>query len=94
MRRLDVSPLWCYRAVGGERDDQAIDDPLRPGASQGPATEGCPCRTLSASNLVNDAVRRALREDQEDLTAFADRAAEPTISYEPLLEDLKAHGGL
>ncbi len=46
----------------------------------------------SMSELVNDAVRAALREDQEDLQAFADRAAEPTMSYEALLADLKAHG--
>ena len=47
-------------------------------------------RTLSA--LVNEAVRIALREDQEDLAAFADRQAEPVMSYEDLLKDLKAHG--
>lgn len=48
----------------------------------------------SISDIVNDAVRLALREDQEDLSAFDDRVAEPTISYEALLEDLKAHGKL
>ena len=46
----------------------------------------------SMSDLVNDAVRASLREDQEDLRAFADRAAEPTMSYEALLADLKEHG--
>jgi plasmid stability protein len=46
----------------------------------------------SISDIVNDAVRAALAEDQEDLAAFADRVAEPTISYEALLDDLKAHG--
>ena len=46
----------------------------------------------SISDLVNDAVRQLLREDQEDLAAVADRAAEPTLSYEELLDDLKAHG--
>ena len=46
----------------------------------------------SISDLVNDAIRQALREDQEDLAAFEDLAAEPTITYEALLEDLKAHG--
>gem|GEM_PF-61592 len=46
----------------------------------------------SISDLVNDAVRQALREDQEDLAAFEERAAEPTITYEALLEDLKVHG--
>ena len=46
----------------------------------------------SVSEIVNDAVRAALREDQEDLSAFEDRVAEPVISYEVLLKDLKAHG--
>ncbi len=48
----------------------------------------------SISDIVNDAVRNALREDQEDLQAFDDRVAEPTMSYEALLKDLKAHGKL
>jgi hypothetical protein len=38
---------------------------------------------------TNDASRRA-REDQEDLAAFDERAAEEAISYEALLKDLKA----
>ena len=46
----------------------------------------------SMSDLVNDAVRMALREDQQDLAAFDERAEEPTISYEELLKDLRAHG--
>lgn len=46
----------------------------------------------SLSEIVNDAVRLALAEDQEDLAAFQERAAEPTLSYEELLNDLKAHG--
>jgi plasmid stability protein len=49
-------------------------------------------RSLSA--IVNDAVRAALAEDQEDLAVFNERAAEPTMSYEALLDDLKAHGKL
>ncbi len=48
----------------------------------------------SVSDIVNDAVRLALREDQEDLAVFEDRVAEPVISYEALLKDLKAHGKL
>ena len=47
-------------------------------------------RTLS--EIVNEAVRRALREDQEDLAAFAERAREPMLTYEELLKDLRAHG--
>lgn len=46
----------------------------------------------TVSDLVNDAVRLALREDQEDLAAFVERQGEPMISYEELLKDLKAHG--
>jgi hypothetical protein len=45
----------------------------------------------SLSDLVNDAVRAALAEDQEDLAAFEHRLAEPVMSYEELLNDLKAH---
>ena len=48
----------------------------------------------SVSELVNEAVRLALREDQEDLNAFSQRVNEPTLSYEALLDDLKAHGKL
>lgn len=46
----------------------------------------------SVSEIVNDAVRLALREDEEDLADFENRVAEPVISYEALLKDLKAHG--
>jgi plasmid stability protein len=48
----------------------------------------------SISDLVNDAVRQALSEDQEDLAAFSERMAEPSITYQALLDDLKAHGKL
>ncbi len=48
----------------------------------------------SVSDIVTDAVHAALRQDQEDLEAFEDRVAEPVISYEALLKDLKAHGKL
>ena len=46
----------------------------------------------SISGLVNEAVRRTLSEDQEDLAAFEERVAEPLMSYEALLKDLKKHG--
>ena len=39
----------------------------------------------SISDIVNDAVRQALREDQEDLMAFEERSDEPIITYEELL---------
>lgn len=46
----------------------------------------------SVSDIVNEVVRQSLREDQEDLAAFSDRVAEPVITYEELLDDLKKHG--
>jgi histidinol dehydrogenase len=47
-------------------------------------------RTLS--DIVNDAVRRALQEDAEDLAAFEERGREKELSYDALLKALKAHG--
>ncbi len=46
----------------------------------------------SVSELVNEAVRLSLREDQEDLSAFEERQNESCLSYEALLADLKSHG--
>lgn len=47
---------------------------------------------LSVSELVDEAVRLMMNEDQEDLEAFSERAEEKEISYEALLNDLKKHG--
>ncbi len=46
----------------------------------------------SISDIVNEALRHELAEDQEDLAVFSKRAKEPTISYEALLRKLKADG--
>ena len=46
----------------------------------------------SVSELVAEAVREALREDQEDLAAVRSRAAEPSMTYEVFLKKLKADG--
>lgn len=46
----------------------------------------------SISDIVNEALRHELAEDQEDLAVFAQRAKEPVISYEILLKKLKADG--
>jgi len=46
----------------------------------------------SVSQLVNEAVRYLLQEDQADLAAFTEREAETTISYEEFLAELKADG--
>ena len=45
----------------------------------------------SISDIVNDAVRQALREDQEDLMAFEERSDEPIITYEELQKILKVN---
>lgn len=47
---------------------------------------------MSISELVDEAVRLLMSEDQEDLAAFNERVAEQDISYEALLNDLKKHG--
>jgi len=46
----------------------------------------------SLSDLVNEAVRGALAEDAEDLTAFDARAKEPLVAFETLVKDLKRRG--
>ncbi len=46
----------------------------------------------SVSDLVNDAVRRALAEDADDLAAFRERADEPTLAFEDFVADLKRRG--
>jgi hypothetical protein len=46
----------------------------------------------SVSELVDEAIRLLMREDQEDLKAISDRVNEPEISYEALLDDLKKNG--
>ena len=47
---------------------------------------------LSISELIDEAVRLLMSEDQEDLAAFSERENEKEISYEALLNDLKKHG--
>jgi len=46
----------------------------------------------SLSELVDEAVRLLMREDQEDLAAINARAKEPEMSYEAMLEVLKQDG--
>ena len=49
---------------------------------------------MSISELVNDAVRRTLGEDAEDLAAFEERAKEPNLLFESVLKDLRKRGKL
>ncbi|WP_032096605.1 MULTISPECIES: ribbon-helix-helix domain-containing protein [unclassified Alteromonas] len=46
----------------------------------------------SISELIDEAVRLLMKEDQEDLAAVRQRAKEPEISYEDLLNSLEADG--
>lgn len=46
------------------------------------------------ADILNGAARQAIREDQEDLAVVESRSTEPVITYETLLEDLKANGKL
>ncbi len=46
----------------------------------------------SLSDLVNEAVRRSLAEDAEDLEAFEERMSEPLISYDDMVKRLKKSG--
>lgn len=46
----------------------------------------------SISELVNEAVRLAFAEDQEDIAAFTERAHEPDLLFEDILKDLQQRG--
>jgi plasmid stability protein len=48
----------------------------------------------SMSDIVNEALRQALREDEEDLAAVRSRVKERALSYEEFLSKLKADGTL
>lgn len=46
----------------------------------------------SMSDLVNDALKEALREDLEDISDWKERRKEKAISYDELLSQLKEDG--
>ncbi len=46
----------------------------------------------SMSEIINEALREALAEDAEDLSAFDERADESLISYEQMVKRLKKDG--
>jgi hypothetical protein len=46
----------------------------------------------SISDMVNEAVRVALAEDAEDLTAFDDRKGERSVSFESFVRALRQRG--
>jgi len=49
---------------------------------------------LSVSDVVNEAVRRSLAEDAEDLEAFEKRRREPVLSFEDVVRSMKRRGKL
>jgi hypothetical protein len=48
----------------------------------------------SVSELVNEALRRSLVEDADDLDAFRVRENEPNLDFETILKDLRRRGKL
>jgi len=48
--------------------------------------------SVSISQIIDEALRKELAEDERDLKVFQDRAKEPTVSYEKLLAELKRDG--
>ena len=48
--------------------------------------------SMSISELVNKAVKEALAEDAEDLSAVEERADEPLISFSEMVKRLKKDG--
>ena len=46
----------------------------------------------SMSEIINEALKEALAEDAEDLSAFDERADESLISYEQMIKRLKKDG--
>ena len=46
----------------------------------------------SISELVDNAIRYELAEDEEDIRAFKERESESTVSFESVLKDLKDNG--
>jgi predicted transcriptional regulator len=46
------------------------------------------------SEIVNEAIRRDLAEDAEDLAAFGDRREEPAYSFEEVVRTLRERGRL
>jgi len=49
---------------------------------------------LTLSDVVNEAVRRSLAEDAEDLEAFDKRRREPSLTFEDVVRSMKRRGKL
>lgn len=46
----------------------------------------------SVADIVDEAVRALLAEDADDRATLDDRAGEPTVPFEALVQDLKGRG--
>ena len=46
----------------------------------------------SISDIVNDAVKAALAEDADDLTAFSERKSDKSLSFDTFVQGLKRRG--
>ena len=46
----------------------------------------------SISEIIDQAIRQDLREDEEDIRAFEERVNEPSVPYEKVLKDFKTNG--
>ena len=64
-----------------------------PGLHQALRVKSAVCER-SLSDLVNEAVRRSLAEDREDLAAFGEREEEPNLALSAVLDDLARRGKL
>ena len=49
---------------------------------------------LSVSDVVNEAVRRSLAEDADDLETFEKRSREPVLLFEDVVRSMKRRGKL
>ena len=47
---------------------------------------------ISVSELVNEAIRNAIKEDAIDFKAYRERKSEPSLALERVLEKLKKDG--
>ena len=48
----------------------------------------------SISDIVNEAVRRSLLEDEEDIREFEKRRLEPTVAFSEVVRSMKRRGKL
>lgn len=46
----------------------------------------------SLSELINEAMRESLREDEEDIRDYKKRRGGPTVSFDSVLKELKRAG--